>query len=221
MMIDGGSHLEVLWEEPRVVRICERLERFARVVLFDPHGTGLSDPAGDTLTLEQQTDDLLAVLDAVGFERPAFVGATASGRLAVFAAATHPARFSALVLFGSSVTGSRYWAPERLAQLEALIIEGWGTGRYGALYVPSIAEVHADGYALLGIEALYAANVSRTEQSADGAQEFLDAVLGSRRTWLPTPGMGEAFSLSDRRVEGCGLAAERELIVLSAFPATD
>jgi ARG and Rhodanese-Phosphatase-superfamily-associated Protein domain len=79
----------------------------------------------------------------------------------------------------------------------------------------------AEGYALLGFEALYAANVSRTEQSADGAQEFLDAVLGSRRTWLPTPGMGEAFSLSDRRVEGCGLAAERELIVLSAFPATD
>ncbi len=139
MLVDGGSHLEVLWEEPRVVRICERVARFARVVMFDGRGSGLSDPAGDSLTLEQQADDLLAVLDAVGFKRPAFVGATASGRLGVFAAATHPERFSALVLFGSSVTGSREWEPGRFARLERLIAEGWGSGRYGALYTPSLA----------------------------------------------------------------------------------
>lgn len=139
VMTDGGSHLDMLWEEPRVVRIYERLDQFARVVLFDNRGTGLSDPAGDSLTLEQQTDDLLAVLDAAGFEPPAFVGATASGRLAVFAAATHPERISALVLFGSSVTGSRYWDPARLAELEQLMAAGWGTGRYAAQYVPSLA----------------------------------------------------------------------------------
>lgn len=139
-LVDGGSHLEVLWEEPRVVRIYERLARFGRVVVFDPRGTGLSDPAGDTLTLEQQVDDLLAVLDAVGFERSAFVGATASGRLAVFAAATHPDRFSALVLVGSSVTGSSFWDPGRLAALERVIVDSWGTGRYGATNVPSLAD---------------------------------------------------------------------------------
>ena len=104
-LVDGGSHLEVLWEEPRVVRVYERLARFARVAVFDPRGTGLSDPADDNLTVEQQTDDLLAVLDAVGFERPAFVGASASGRVAVSATATHPARFSALVVIG--VVGDR------------------------------------------------------------------------------------------------------------------
>lgn len=55
VMFDAASHLEVLWEEPRVARIYERLGRFARVVLFDRRDTGLSDPAGDALTLEQQT----------------------------------------------------------------------------------------------------------------------------------------------------------------------
>jgi class 3 adenylate cyclase len=140
-MTDAASHLEVLWEEPRVVRIYERLARFGRVVLFDRRGAGLSDPAGDTLTLEQETDDLLAVLDAVGLERPAFVGGSASsGRLAVFTAATHPERISALVLIGSSVTGSRYWDPDRVGKFEQLIAAGWGTGRFAALYAPSLAE---------------------------------------------------------------------------------
>jgi pimeloyl-ACP methyl ester carboxylesterase len=46
VMTDGGSHLDMLWEEPGVVRIYERLAQFARVVLFDNRGTGLSDPAG-------------------------------------------------------------------------------------------------------------------------------------------------------------------------------
>jgi class 3 adenylate cyclase len=141
VMFDAASHLEVLWEEPRVARIFERLGRFARVVMFDRRGTGLSDPAGDALTLEQQTDDLFAVLDAVGFERPAFVGASASaGRLAVFAAATHPERVSALVLIGSSVTGSRYWDPDRVEKFERLIASVWGTGRYAVMYVPSLAD---------------------------------------------------------------------------------
>lgn len=139
VMTDGGSHLDMLWEEPRVVRVYERLAQFARVVIFDNRGTGLSDPAGDSLTLELQTGDLLAVLDAVGFVRPAFVGATASGRLAVFAAATHPERISALVLIGSSVTGSRHWNPGRLAELEQLMEAGWGTGRYAGIYTPSLA----------------------------------------------------------------------------------
>ena len=141
VMFDAASHLEVLCEEPRVARIFERLGRFARVVLFDRRGTGLSDPAGDALTLEQQTDDLLAATDAVGFERPAFVGASASsGRLAVFAAATHPERVSALVLIGSSVTGSRHWDPDREVAFEQLIASAWGTGRYAVMYVPSLAD---------------------------------------------------------------------------------
>ena len=141
VMFDAASHLEVLWEEPRVARVFERLGRLARVVMFDRRGTGLSDPAGDALTLEQQTDDLLAVLDAVRFERPAFVGASASaGRLAVFAAATHPERVSALVLIGSSVSGSRYWDPDRVEKFEHLIASVWGTGRYAVMYVPSLAD---------------------------------------------------------------------------------
>lgn len=43
MPTDVAPHLEVLWEEPRVVRTYERLARFARVVVSElVLGSGLS-----------------------------------------------------------------------------------------------------------------------------------------------------------------------------------
>jgi class 3 adenylate cyclase len=122
------------------VRVYERLARFARVVTFDRRGIGLSDPAAGALTLEQQTDDLLAVVGAVGFDRPAFVGGTEAGRLAIFAAATHPQRLSALVLIGAAATGSPYWDPNRLPHWEQIIASAWGTGQIAARYTPSLAD---------------------------------------------------------------------------------
>lgn len=70
----------------------------------------------------------------------------------------------------------------------------------------------ADGYAL---QALHA---RETKPSRRAAQVYLEAVLASRRRWLSTPGMGDAFGLTGGRVDGCGLIAEGELVALSAFP---
>src|SRR2546423_11223014 len=38
------SQIELLWEEPRVVRFFERLASFSRLILFDRRGAGPSDP---------------------------------------------------------------------------------------------------------------------------------------------------------------------------------
>jgi class 3 adenylate cyclase len=140
LMTGAASHLELLWEEPRVVHVFERLARFARVVTYDRRGTGLSDPIEGSLTLERQADDLLAVIDAAGFRRPVFLGGSESSRLGVFAAATHPDRISGLVLFGSSVAGALRWLPSRREELMALIDQAWGSGRIAALYSPSLTE---------------------------------------------------------------------------------
>ena len=56
----------------------ERLGEFATVAVFDRRGSGLSDPMAGAPTLEEQMDDVLAVMDAVGFERAA-VSATLEG----------------------------------------------------------------------------------------------------------------------------------------------
>ena len=66
------SHVEYGWESPEHARFLRRLGRFSRLILFDKRGTGLSDRDVKFPTLEQRTDDIKAVLDAVGCERPRF-----------------------------------------------------------------------------------------------------------------------------------------------------
>jgi pimeloyl-ACP methyl ester carboxylesterase len=95
------TNLDYQWEEPSSVAFLRRLASFSRLILFDPRGTGLSDRAPELPTLEEQMDDVNAVLDAVGSERPAFLGVSQGGPMAVLYAATYPQRTSALVLYAT------------------------------------------------------------------------------------------------------------------------
>lgn len=99
---EGFLHLELVWEMPRYARVLERMATFGRLVLFEPRGSGLSDPLGrdERLSLEAQAGDLLAVLDAVGAEQPAVIANSVAGLLAIYFVATHPNRASFLVLDG-------------------------------------------------------------------------------------------------------------------------
>ena len=38
------SNIELMWDDPAQARILERFSSFARLILFDKRGTGLSDP---------------------------------------------------------------------------------------------------------------------------------------------------------------------------------
>src|SRR3954451_9507718 len=65
------SHLELQWEHPAMRRFIEGLSGFARVILMDKRGTGLSDRVAVSAlpTLEQRVDDVRAVMDDAGSER--------------------------------------------------------------------------------------------------------------------------------------------------------
>ncbi len=137
VVINGpASHLELIWEEPNTARCFERLGSFARVVLFDRRGTGLSDSVTRPPTLEQQMDDLIAVLDAVGIERTAVWGASDLGLSALFAA-TFPDRVTALILSSVSPRGAVTMKPELESQLLDAIENHWGEGTLLSLYAPS------------------------------------------------------------------------------------
>src|SRR5207247_5622614 len=92
-------HVELLWEEPSVARFFERLASFSRLVLFDRRGSGLSDPIAGPVTLEEQMDDVLAVMDAAGSERAALFAQIEGTAMAALFAATHPERTGALALY--------------------------------------------------------------------------------------------------------------------------
>jgi class 3 adenylate cyclase len=76
----------------------ERLASFARLILLDKRGTGLSDRPRDLGSLETRMDDIRAVLDEVGAERAVLVGSGAGGQPCAMFAATYPERTRALVL---------------------------------------------------------------------------------------------------------------------------
>jgi pimeloyl-ACP methyl ester carboxylesterase len=86
------------WEQPRFTRFYEQFASFARLILFDKRGTGLSDRPR-TLTLESQMDDIRAVLDAVGSDRAALLGAIQGSQLCALFGATYPERTQALLLY--------------------------------------------------------------------------------------------------------------------------
>ena len=97
-----GSNLEVAWELPVFARFFRRLASFSRLIRFDMRGSGLSDPLGmsEQPTLEARATEMLAVLDAAGCSQGALVANQVTGLFAIFFAASHPQRTSALVLDG-------------------------------------------------------------------------------------------------------------------------
>ena len=98
------------WDQPLFVDHVAGLGRFARVILFDKRGSGLSDPVRQVPTLETRMDDVRAVMDAVDSERAVLWAAQEGTRIAVLFAATYPERTSALVLYDPTARG--LWAPD-------------------------------------------------------------------------------------------------------------
>jgi class 3 adenylate cyclase/pimeloyl-ACP methyl ester carboxylesterase len=133
VFVHGPSPVDLLAEDPGFVRLRRRLDSFSRTVWFDHRGMGASEGhLKDALAGEISDADLIALLDAVGFQRPALVGA--GGGRAIHFAVTHAQRVSALVLVNSYahyVQEDDYpWglSSEDLDRLVTGIKKGWGTG---------------------------------------------------------------------------------------------
>jgi pimeloyl-ACP methyl ester carboxylesterase len=148
LVLGFATHLELQWESPAFARFFERIGSFARLIVFDKRGTGLSDPVTEVPTLEQRVDDVRAVMDAAGSESAALFGISEGGPMSVLFAATHPERVSALVLYGAmgrTTEAPDYpWASpaESLRESAAeFIVPYWGQQAEGMveLFSPSFA----------------------------------------------------------------------------------
>lgn len=141
------SHVDARWENPGYAHYVRRLSAFSRLISFDKHGIGLSDPLPlDRLpTLEEWMDDVRAVMDAVGIERAAVMAANEGAMMATLFAATYPERVTALVL--ANATARLAWAPDHPTGLKpeaadalvGLVERTWGQGDAMALLNPSVA----------------------------------------------------------------------------------
>ncbi|MCC8937450.1 adenylate/guanylate cyclase domain-containing protein [Bradyrhizobium sp. Arg68] len=122
----GFTNVEHWWDEPEVSRWLLRLARYARVVMFDKRGTGLSDRVADFPGLDQRMDDLRAVMDATGMEQAALLGFSEGGTMSALFAATYPSRCRALVLCNAypATTFTLTTLEESLGYIQL----GWGSG---------------------------------------------------------------------------------------------
>jgi class 3 adenylate cyclase len=101
------SHIECAWSHPMNARFLKGLSSFARLIIFDRRGTGLSDRAVDLGPIEQQVDDVVAVLRAAESEAAAVFGTYDGGVIASLFAAAHPEQTRALITYA---TRARYLA---------------------------------------------------------------------------------------------------------------
>jgi pimeloyl-ACP methyl ester carboxylesterase len=163
-----ASDLLSTWQQPLLLRHVLGFAEFARVVMVDKRGTGLSDHVREVQTLETRMDDLRAVMDDAGVESAAFFTGQSGTPLPILFAATYPERTDALVLLEPLVKGT--WAPDypwapteeewrrRLAEIR----EGWGRREF------------------------FARLLSEWSPDAPEEEEFLDCSLCSGRRWSRT-----------------------------------
>ena len=142
------SHVDGRWEITGFAHFLRRLAAFSRLISFDKHGIGLSDPLPlDQLPpLEEWMDDVRAVMDAVGSERAAVMGANEAAMMAALFAASYPDRVTALVL--ANGTGRLAWAPDHPWGLRPEAVDGlvdviertWGQGDVMAALNPTLVD---------------------------------------------------------------------------------
>ncbi|HJP64834.1 MAG TPA: adenylate/guanylate cyclase domain-containing protein, partial [Actinomycetota bacterium] len=132
------SHLDLNWTQPAFPRYVRRLASFARVILFDKRGTGLSDPTPGAVPIDERMDDIRAVMDAVGSERAALFGYSEGGPMSILFAATYPERTHALVLYGTYAHNAAM--PDERWEQVANAIDHWGEGIIARLFVPSFPD---------------------------------------------------------------------------------
>ena len=169
------SHLEQNHEWPGLVAWNQRLASFSRLIVFDKRSTGLSDHAPGPVVLEETMEDVLAVLDAAGAERPAVYGDLEGGALSALFAATHPERTRALILYGTLVKGTGTddfpWAltPELQAMFREQGPAAWGSEPMARLLVGVVAPSLADDQQFLQ----FMAKAMRSSVSPGAAQAWL------------------------------------------------
>jgi len=126
------SHLDLNWTLPSFTQFAEQLASFARVLIFDKRGTGLSDPTPGAVRFDTRIEDITVVMDAAGMERAALFGMSEGGPLSVLFTATHPERVEALVLYGTFASGSQLDA-EVMARFSAAV-DKWGAGMTSSIF---------------------------------------------------------------------------------------
>jgi class 3 adenylate cyclase len=130
------SHLDMDWETPHRARFLERFSEMCRLIRFDKRGTGLSDRPVRMATLEERSDDIRAVMDAVGIERANLIGFSEGASMVCMFAATYPHRTLSAILWGAQArwvaTPDHPWGQtqEQYEDMVRMLHDDWPSVEY-------------------------------------------------------------------------------------------
>jgi class 3 adenylate cyclase len=150
VMVPGWVSNIDLYDDPTTTYggMSARMSETAQMLVWDKRGTGLSDPVTHVPPIDERMDDLTAVLDDAGIDRPALVGISEGGPMSILFAATHPDRVRSLVLYGTAARFSQLlpdqpwgFTPEEIAAVHEDIENHWGEGALAELFFGPIADV--------------------------------------------------------------------------------
>jgi class 3 adenylate cyclase/pimeloyl-ACP methyl ester carboxylesterase len=134
--------IDLMWDDPGLIRIRKRLGTFARTIWFETRGWGASE--GGAIEPGELADaDLTSVLDAVGAAPVVLVGSSLCGGYAISYAVNHRERVSALVLLNTYAhylrdDDSPWCIPaESVDRFVARVKANWGTGVNATFLAPS------------------------------------------------------------------------------------
>jgi class 3 adenylate cyclase len=129
-----ASHLEMMWDDPLIPAFVAKLARFARVVMLDQRGVGLSDPVSlaDAPGIDPWVEDLGAVLDAAGSKSAFVAAADVASFVAILFAAAHPERTRGLIIVNGTSCVRRFddypvgLSAQAVDAFLAAVEHGWG-----------------------------------------------------------------------------------------------
>ena len=199
------GHIGMNEELPWYREVVERVPAFARLIMLDKRGEGLSDGQGTLTIYEEAIDDVRAVMDTVGCERAVILVGTDACPLGILFAATHPDRVVGLVCregwarlipapdypIGSDTTGD-----ERFADA----FRSWGSGDV----LSAVVSGAPDEETLRTVAARWERAVATPRRAQERLDVFVNTdvraalplvscptlVMNNEGDWLYTPDMG-------------------------------
>jgi class 3 adenylate cyclase len=107
---DFLGNVDLVWDDAIFGPLFRGIAAFARLILHDRRGTGVSSRNVSPPNLETRVADLRVVLDAVESERPVLAGVLEGGASNVLLAASSPERVQSIVWWGPAARS--VWSPD-------------------------------------------------------------------------------------------------------------
>ncbi|KUI23518.1 cyclase [Mycobacterium sp. GA-1285] len=191
-----ASHVELYWTLPEFESLMENLGKFARILLFDKAGVGLSDPVPRLPTLDDRAAEIEAVMDAAGFGKAALLGVSEGGPAAILFATTRPARTRALILAGT--TAYNFFHAWDDVELDPVELRARAVRELGEDYVASVEWIaHAQRFLRAIRSAWGSGEASKTVISGVRSTR----VAGMLERMFASPGMARTTAAAGFRID--------------------